>query len=124
MSKSNFKITRKIWVTFQRIGFHYYLNAPQDVDYLRMRHRHLFKFKVTVEVSHGNRAIEFHQFQTKLENLYNTGTLEMDHKSCEMMGEELINQILTLHPTLTFIEVEVSEDGECAGVTTYEKVNN
>lgn len=106
---------RKIWVTFQMKGFHRYPVAPEDVSYLRARHRHLFKFKVTISVTHNERDIEFHQFQTWLESLYAEGQLEADNKSCETLAEELLTMIVTRYPG-RLVEVEVSEDGECGSV--------
>jgi hypothetical protein len=109
---------RKIWVTFQRAGLHRYPAAPDDVSYLASTHRHLFKFKVTISVVHNDRDIEFHQFLNWLESLY-AGTLTLDFKSCEMIAEELLGTITTRYPD-RFVEVEVSEDGECGAVLSNE----
>jgi len=81
-----------IWVTFQRAGFHRYPDAPDDVRYLAYEHRHLFKFKVGIEVFHDDREIEFHQFLRWLESLY-AETLVLDHRSCEMIADELAQVI-------------------------------
>ena len=119
---NTWSVRKRIWVTFQRKGFHLYLGAPDAVSYLATRHRHLFKYKVTVDVEHSNRDVEFHMFQTALEALYDNGSLEMDGKSCETLAEELIERVQSLYPKLNFIEVEVSEDGECGGVVSYQKI--
>lgn len=100
-----------IWVTFQRKGFHFYPNAPLDVEYLKHKHRHLFKFKVSIQVFDNDREIEFHQFLTWLESLYDN-TLELNNKSCEMIAEELLIEIKKKYQQRD-IEIEVSEDGEC-----------
>ena len=109
-------LTRKIWVTFQKPGFHRYPAAPDDVSYLQSTHRHLFKFKVTISVEHADREIEFHMFLNWLESLYKD-TLHIDYKSCEMLAHDLLNIIDTTYPG-RFIEVEVAEDGECGAIVS------
>ena len=69
-NKSN--ASRKIWVTFQKEGLHKYpaaLDDPMlatgdefDVSFLGYIHRHIFKFKVAIEVFHDDRDIEFFIF--------------------------------------------------------------
>lgn len=103
-----------IWVTFQKKGFHCYPGAPDDVAYLKSHHRHLFKFKVGVEVAHSDRDIEFHQFLNWLESLYDTKTLELDFKSCEMLAEDILASIISKYNCSNRrIEITISEDDEC-----------
>lgn len=108
----------RIWVTFQRHGLHRYPLAPNDVAYLRSIHRHLFKFKVSIQVHHDDREIEFHQFQNWLESLYDEQHLKLDYKSCEMIAEELLAQVALKYPS-RWVEIEVSEDGECGAVLVW-----
>ena len=108
----------RIWVTFQRKGVHAYPAAPSDVNYLAHPHRHLFKFKVTISVTHEDREIEYHQFQSWLESLYADAVLAVDAKSCEMLANELAVLVCGRYPHRT-VEVEVSEDGECGSIVTY-----
>jgi hypothetical protein len=113
--------TDMIWVTFRKEGIHRYpaaLTDPKlatgdeyDVSFLGHPHRHMFHFKVYLEVFHDDRDVEFIQFKRWLENLYNTGTLELDYKSCEMMADDLYGQISSKY-TDRKIWIEVSEDGE------------
>ncbi len=84
---------RTIFVTFQKEGIHHYPNAPAGVEFLAHPHRHMFHFRITVDVFHNERDIEFILFKRELENLYSGGVLEMSHKSCEMLSEELIDSI-------------------------------
>lgn len=110
---------KMIWVTFQRAGFHRYRNAPDDVGYLALVHRHLFKFKVSIEVFHDDREVEFHQFLRWLEALYNDA-LFLDNRSCEMIADELAELIKDSYPGRDLV-IEVSEDGECGVTATYDK---
>lgn len=116
-----YKLIRKIWITFQRAGIHCYPTAPDDVAYLRIPHRHLFKFKVGIEVEHNERDIEFHQFLNWCMAQYEQGVLQLDSKSCETIASELAHQINIRYPNRA-IEVEVSEDGECGAVIQFNPI--
>jgi hypothetical protein len=120
---------RMIWVTFQREGIHCYPAAATDpmlatgdrydVSFLGHPHRHIFHFRVSISVVHNDRDIEFIQFKRWLEDLYGSGTLSLDHKSCEMMADDLYIQIVNRYPGRA-IWIEVSEDGENGCLIRYE----
>ena len=80
-----------------------------DVSFLGHEHFHYFFFKVTIEVFENNREIEFIQFNRWLQRLYHQDILSLNHKSCEMMAEDLINIINQKYPGREII-VEVYED--------------
>ena len=50
------------------------------------------------------------QFKRWLESLYE-GTLELDYKSCEMIADDLYNEISAKYPG-RFVEIDVVQDGE------------
>ena len=108
--------TSMIWVTFRREGIHRYPDALtnpdlEDVSFLGHPHRHMFHFKVWIEVNHDDKDIEFIQFKRWLEDLYGSSALELKNKSCEMIARELNEKIIARYPgRKTWIEV--SEDGE------------
>lgn len=118
---SEVKRNTMIWVTFQREGIHRYpaaMDDPKlatgdwdDVSFLGVPHRHMFHFRVAIQVFHNDRDIEFIQFKRWLTRLYDHATLQLDYKSCEMIAEDLYQQIQSKYPGRT-IEIEVSEDGE------------
>jgi hypothetical protein len=120
---------RKIWVTFQKEGVHCYpaaatdpslkTNDMYDVSFLGTPHRHIFHFRVWIDVVHNNRDIEFIQFKRWLEQLYSSNTLELNHKSCEMIADDLYQQIAQRYPDRA-VYIEVSEDGENGATITYE----
>ena len=124
---------RMIWVTFRKEGIHKYPAALEDpnlatgdeydVSFLGYPHRHIFHFKVWIEVFHDDRDIEFIQFKRWLEKLYTEKTLELDYKSCEMICDDLYNQISTIYPGRT-VWIDVSEDGENGSFVQYEKQIN
>ena len=110
-----------IWVTFRKEGIHMYPAAATDpklatgdeydVSFLGTPHRHIFHFKVYIAVWHDDRDIEFIQFKRWLEKCYNDGTLELNHKSCEMIARELNETIKARDPGRE-TWIDVSEDGE------------
>jgi hypothetical protein len=114
---------RKIWVTFRKEGIHCYPAAATDprlntageydVAFLANPHRHIFHFRVSIDVWHNDRDIEFIQFKRWLESLYsgNGSVLALDWKSCEMMADDLYTQIADRYPNRAVV-IEVSEDGE------------
>ena len=123
------KTASKIWVTFRKEGLHKYpaaLDNPKlatggadDVSFLGYIHRHIFHFNVAIEVFHDDRDIEFIQFKRWLESLYSEGTLELDFKSCEMICDDLAQQINNKYPGRK-ITITVSEDGENGATIEYE----
>lgn len=107
-----------IWVTFQKEGIHKYPDAPEGVEFLRYPHRHMFHFRVDIEVFHDDRDIEFILFKRELENLYNQDILQLDYKSCEMMSDDLYEYIQEKYPNRQVI-IEISEDKENGSRTIY-----
>lgn len=112
---------RWIWVTFTREGIHRYPAAAtdpllctageMDVSFLANAHRHIFHFRVAIEVEHSDRAIEFIQFKRWLEGLYSKDILQLDFMSCEMIAEDLYLKIAEQYPGRD-VKIDVSEDNE------------
>ena len=121
--------TRMIFVQFQKEGIHCYPAAATDpklatgdeydVSFLASPHRHIFHFRVWIDVFHNDRDIEFIQFKRWLENLYKSATLALDYKSCEMMADNLYTQIAARYPDRA-VWIEVAEDGENGCLIRYE----
>ena len=112
---------RSIWVTFTKEGIHKYPGADtdpklatgdwDDVSFLGYPHRHIFHFKVWIEVFHDDRDIEFIQFKRWLERLYSNDVVQLDYKSCEMIADELAVTIQEKYPN-RYIKISVAEDNE------------
>ena len=121
---------RKIWVTFRKEGIHKYPAAATDpalatgdeydVSFLASPHRHIFHFRVWIDVFHNDRDVEFIQFKRWLEKLYssNEGVLSLDYKSCEMMSDDLYAQISQKYPDRE-VWIEIAEDGENGSFIKY-----
>ena len=122
---------RKIWVTFRKEGIHKYPAAATDpslatgdeydVSFLGYPHRHIFHFRVWIDVFHNDRDVEFIQFKRWLEKLYHSdqGVLSLDYKSCEMIADDLYLQIAAKYPDRA-VWIEVAEDGENGALIKYE----
>ena len=126
---------RQIWVTFRKEGIHCYPAAATDpklntageydVAFLASPHRHIFHFRVWIDVWHNDRCIEFIQFKRWLENLYTShrsdtnSILELDFKSCEMIADDLYIQIAQRYPDRA-VWIEIAEDGENGCLIKYE----
>ena len=122
--------TNMIWVTFRKEGIHCYPAAATDpnlatgdqfdVSFLASPHRHIFHFRVWLDVFHNDRDVEFIQFKRWLEGLYSgpQSILQLDHKSCEMISDDLYETIKARYPGRS-VWIEVSEDGENGSFKTY-----
>ena len=119
---------RQIWVSFRKEGIHRYPAAgtdpalctagEYDVSFLANAHRHIFHFRVANDVFHNDRDIEFIQFKRWLESLYNTDIIQLDFKSCEMIADDLYDQIAARYPNRAVV-IDVSEDGENGCIINY-----
>ena len=123
--------SKMIWVTFRKEGIHKYpaaLDDPKlatgdeyDVSFLGYKHRHIFHFKVWIEVFHDDRDIEFIQFKRWLESLYNEDVIQLNNKSCEMIADDLATQIQDRYPG-RWVKISVAEDNENGCEMEYIKV--
>jgi len=105
-----------IWsiVRFQKIGFHKYPDAPEEVSYLREKHRHIFFIEVWVEQKHNNRDIEYHilkkQCISEWDMLFRKE--DMESASCEKMATDLWYDLAQDFNYERQLKVSVFEDNE------------
>jgi len=105
-------------------GFHRWKDAPDEVNFLRNLHRHLFKVTTKISVDHNERALEFFIVQRHIDEIIEEliGRKRTEY-SCEDMAEYILDYLEADYGK-SHIEVEVSEDGENAGViNNYERFN-
>lgn len=120
-------VTGSVWTTFEVVGFHNWPDAFEEVDHLRSRHRHLFKIRLEVGVSHTERAIEFQALQHNAKGFFfetfagsklGLGIMlahddfEFHDRSCETIAQALMGFLIDFYPSSDPYEVTVSEDGE------------
>jgi hypothetical protein len=113
-----------VFCTLEREKVHKWDGAAkfEEVKYLASLHRHVFHFRVEVEVSDDDREIEFIMLKHKLEAIVDAWGYEVG--SCEMMARSLMthlrkwyaheSQFSDIHSR--HFRVEVSEDGENGAV--------
>lgn len=102
-------------------GFHFYPNAGEidpRIKFLENEHRHLFKVEVKISVTHLDRELEFFLVKWALTKFLTES--KMNHKSCEMIATELLEQhLIPLYGSNRYYEIVVSEDGESDGIVEY-----
>lgn len=114
----------EIWIKTAFVGLHQWLDANDEVAYLRDLHRHTFNVQVWHPVTHPDRQVEFHTFKTQviLATLMVRRLLTANPgMSCEMLGEALLQ---VLHEAgWKPSKIIVDEDGEC-GATISDIADN
>lgn len=109
----------EVFCTLQIEGTHNWPDCPYDeVDYLRVPHRHVFHIKAFKSVDHSDRDVEFIMLKHKIQHYITTRyynkvkfLCEFGAMSCEMLALELIDQF-------GLTSCEVSEDGENGSIVT------
>lgn len=113
---------RFVWITTQKAAVHSYPTPPAVVGFLQYPHRHLFKFKILIQVFHTDREIEFLLLQSFIEDIIEDINKSPDHTySCEMISDLLHSAILEQYCENRDreIRIEVSEDGENGSYIEY-----
>lgn len=102
-----------VWCTNEIEMIHHYPEAPVDVKFLSNPHRHMFKTKVEIEVTHNNRDIEFIQLKRDIDDMLKTFKSSHDGTSfsCEVLADKLYYWLENSYPDRK-IAISVSEDGE------------
>jgi len=109
------------------IGSHRWENAPVRRQYLKTLHEHRFRVKAEMEVKHGDREVEFHDFRSQLDKLcYNMGQDMAPHFnatfSCEHIAEKILEELIREYGDDRCYHIEVGEDTfDNAAILEYEK---
>ena len=109
------ELKKFIFVKGDYAGFHKWDKAPEVVGFLRYPHRHLFKFKTTLLVTHDDRELEFFMVQNEVMLFIQDNFDFKDLGSCEMQAEKIFNFLEKKYPGRP-LTVMVSEDGENGAV--------
>jgi hypothetical protein len=117
--KQRIKTYIKVRTEFE--GFHFYPGAGEidpRIKFLENEHRHMFKVEVKISVNHDDRELEFFLVKWALTEYLQGG--KMNHKSCEMIARDILNNhLLPLYGEERYYEIVVSEDGESDGILEY-----
>lgn len=101
-------------------GFHYYPDAggiDPRIKFLENEHRHIFKVEVKISVHHLDRELEFFLVKWALQDFIESGN--QNHKSCEMIATDILENHLIPTYGNRYYEVVVSEDGESDGIVEF-----
>lgn len=101
-------------------GYHYYPNAGEidsRIQFLENEHRHIFKIEVKISVEHLDRELEFFLVKWALQEFVKSGN--QNHKSCEMIATDILENHLLPKYGERYYEIVVSEDGESDGIIEY-----
>lgn len=101
-------------------GYHYYPNASTidpRIKFLESEHRHMFKVDVKISVTHLDRELEFFLVKWALHEFIKSG--DQNHKSCEMIATDILENHLLPKYGNRYYEITVSEDGESDGIVEY-----
>jgi hypothetical protein len=101
-------------------GFHFYPNAGEidpRIKFLEHEHRHMFKVEVKISVTHLDRELEFFLVKWALQDFIKSG--KINHRSCEMIATDILNEHLLPRYGERYYEIVVSEDGESDGIVEY-----
>lgn len=84
---------KSIIIRGQFTAFHKWDQAPQEVDFLRNLHRHIFHVKLGIPVNNSDREREFFIEKRKLEEVTLLFEETCSSTSCEMFAEEILQKI-------------------------------
>ena len=77
---------------------------------------------MNIQLRHSSISLSLLFIKRWLEKLYNEDILELNHKSCEMISDDLYQEIAARYPG-RFVEIEVAEDGENGSLIFYPNTN-
>lgn len=97
-------------------AFHRWKDAPDEVSFLRNKHRHIFYVELELTVSHNDRDFEFFIVKKDLDLVIRTCINKEDAGSCEMQAEIILKEMNELHYPVT--RIKVSEDNENSAILT------
>ena len=103
-----------IFITTSFVGFHCWPQAPEDTEFLRTLHRHVFHVRVEVGVS-DSRQVEFFQLKSDVETLIVDYVLPHLRKNIDSSCEQLAQYLLVRVYNAGYAAVRsvtISEDGE------------
>jgi hypothetical protein len=105
----------RVFCTLTFDACHYWPDAPEDMLFLGVPHRHLFRVRAEKCVTHDDRDIEFISWKWEitrwLDRKLTDGAQETATWSCEQWARAILEEF-------DADLVEVSEDGENGAVVT------
>ncbi len=100
----------EVIIQFNVEGFHQWVDAIPEVEFLKFPHFHTFTMRVAFEVSHDDREREIFMERDAMKQYFSTKYGErkwFEGRSCEHIAKE----ILELDPAITWAEVWEEQTG-------------
>lgn len=98
---------------------HCWPEAPEEVSFLRNPHRHELHISVEVSVNHDDRDIEFFMLKRAVDKFLDEAKGDWPLRiSCEEIGHQLVDFVISKYGKRDFIEAQVFEDGEVGSTVT------
>lgn len=109
-------------------GLHRWKNAPTEVGFLSLPHRHIFSAKITIKTADADRGVEFFMVKRQLDDTisrlvtssgrdFNQLGLPLYEASCEQLAMAIGNIMRSYGYVVE--RVEVSEDEENSGIAVW-----
>lgn len=111
-------LKRRIEVRHRFEGYHRWADAPEEVAFLRNEHRHMFHVKLSINVKHDDRELEFIMVRSHLVSLITMRGAELGNSSCEMIADVILKAMLSKYGDRG-MTCWVTEDGENGAVVEY-----
>ena len=108
-----------IVVKTQFEGVHQYLDAPQQVDFLRSVNRHMFYVNIEIEVDHYERELEFIIVKGAIDRFIRCASAFSVLDSCETMASKICDYVTRIYGQRN-MKCCVYEDNENGGCVYYE----
>ena len=104
---------KSIFITTKFEGYHKYPNAPDEVDFLKLLHRHMFGVKCKIQVFHDDRELEFIMVKHRVEEFIQNNLIKSS-ESCESYATKILCFLEEQYCKDIYrqIIVSVDEDGE------------
>jgi len=100
-----------VYATGQFEAWHSWKDAPEEVSYLRVQHRHIFHWKVKIQVTHEDRDVEFITLKKYIQESIPNYSKEDNAGSCEQLCTNLKRTLANKYARKRF-KISVSEDKE------------
>ena len=107
-----------IHVSFKQPGWHRWPGATDRRAYLANLHRHLFVITVSMEVTHDDREVEFHDLRDEAVKLFSElgSNGDMGAMSCEHMARSMAKNLAGRY--VREVTVSVFEEDEFGATVT------
>jgi len=99
---------KNIFIRTSFEGYHSWEKAPEEVKFLRNKHRHIFNITAYFKVDHNDRDLEFFMVRRALDKFIDKHIPKEDAGSCETIAQFIIENFMPDK----ILQVSVQEDTE------------